>query len=136
MADLGDLAKRMHARANRAQAAANRVVSKMVTTIVEEVAPNTPIDTGQAQSNWMTFIGTATPYYKANMQFNSAAAESIAMAHRVMKSWNGYGDIHIVNNVPYISKLNAGSSQQAPRLFVQAAILRARYTIRNYRLRI
>lgn len=136
MADLSDLAKRMRARAARAQPVIAGVVKKLVVEIVEEVAPATPIDTGQAQANWMTFVGTAPQFYKANMAANAAAAESIQMAQQVMAQWNGVGDIHIVNNVPYIAKLNAGTSQQAPKLFVQAAVLRARYSLKSVRIKI
>lgn len=136
MADLSDLAKRMRARAAKAQPAVARVVKDLVIEIVEEVAPATPIRSGQAQSNWMTFVGTAPGFYKANESANSAATEAIDMARKVMAGWNGVGDIHIVNNVPYIAKLNAGSSQQAPKLFVQAAVLRARYSLRSVKFKL
>jgi hypothetical protein len=134
--DLGQFAKKMRAYAKRAEPAVAGVVKKLVTQIVEEVATSTPIDTGQARANWLTSIGTPITYYKANAGSNSAANESIDMAAKVMASWNGQGDIHIANNLPYIAKLNAGSSQQAPKLFVQAAVLRARYTLQSMKLRL
>ena len=35
------------------------------------------------------------------------------------------GNVNITNNVPYIRRLNEGSSSQAPAAFVQSAIARA-----------
>ena len=87
----------------------------------------TPVDTGWARANWIAQIGS--PVTKAvGSQENVAAAEGATQAG--LGSLLAYklraGSVFITNNVPYILKLNdEGSSSQAPKGFVQAAITAA-----------
>ena len=57
----------------------------------------------------------------------SAMAESIAASYRLRS-----GPVFIVNNVRYIEFLNDGTSEQAPKMFVELAIaLAVRETVRE-----
>lgn len=133
MGDFRDFAKRISAKVTKVDNAINKAVVELALDIVSQVAPETPYKTGRASSNWLTSIGQPISFYKENPTSNQGPAESIAMARQVLSGYSG-GVIHIVNNVPYIAELNAGTSRQAPALFVQSAILRATYKFRSHKL--
>lgn len=86
----------------------------------------TPIDTSWASANWIPYIGDpqrstsgARPAQggRASNSDQQAALATIAASYKHEK-----GKIVIANNVPYIVRLNEGSSRQAPSGFVQRAI--------------
>lgn len=134
MGDLGDFAARMRKKASRVEPEVLALKKLMVLGVVTDVAQATPILTGQAQSNWLTNVGSAMPFYKANEDDNGAWHEAVDWAHIALQSATISSDIHITNNVPYIVKLNQGSSKQAPAMFVQLAVLRARYKFRGTKI--
>lgn len=103
-----------------------------VVEVVTDVSRETPIKTGQAQSNWLTAIGRKFSYYIANEGMNNAWYDSVDWANRVVRTVRYNDVIHITNNVPYIVLLNRGSSTQAPALFVEMAVLRASYRLRSF----
>lgn len=85
----------------------------------------TPIDTRWASSNWVpriggTFDGTAGSRGAVETGTQTAGVAQVAAGYTLAA-----GIVTITNNVPYIVRLNEGSSSQAPPGFVQAAILRA-----------
>lgn len=90
----------------------------------------TPVDTGWARANWVPAIGSArsgTVGTRASAEKGSIdlgpAERGIAIVATRYKLRQG--PIFVSNGVPYIESLNDGSSGQAPRAFVQTAILRA-----------
>jgi len=90
----------------------------------------TPVDTGWARANWVprigeAFSGTAGSREAAeagsiNEGIGQSGVASVATSYKTER-----GPVHITNNVPYILRLNEGSSRQAPAGFVQAAIVKA-----------
>ena len=90
----------------------------------------TPVDTGWARANWVPrigapFEGTAGDRAQAeagnvNESVGQGGIAQVATQYKVEK-----GPVHITNNVPYIQRLNDGSSRQAPAGFVQRAIVKA-----------
>ena len=118
---------------------ATQVIRKLVLDIVANLkrAPSqggTPVDTGWARANWIPVIGTSSraqtlrPDDEGDARAQAAqvaaqgesAVAAIATSYRVEQ-----GKVVIANNVPYIVRLNEGSSRQAPAGFVQAAIVTA-----------
>ncbi len=108
-----------------------RVVTKITLDVTANLIETTPVDTGWARANWVPAIGEpftrdlrdvpATVQNASSMlgqQQSSIAA--VATSYRLSR-----GRVFISNNVPYISKLNAGSSRKAPAGFVQQAIRKA-----------
>ena len=90
----------------------------------------TPIDTGWARANWAPSIGAPNlgpaprpPDGGASVGPQAAASAAgvaeLAATYRLRR-----GPVFISNHVPYIERLNAGHSRQAPPGFVQAAIVR------------
>lgn len=112
-------------------------LSRTVGDVVRDIALDvharlqdaTPVDTGWARSNWIPQIGT--PFEgtagtredaeQGRIDSGSATAGRAEVSRYRLEQ----GDIHVSNEVPYIEKLNAGSSSQAPAAFVQAAAQRA-----------
>jgi hypothetical protein len=106
-----------------------RLVQRLALNVTANLIEDTPVDTGWARSNWVPNIGSprkkpagVRPTSRGAPGLDSApqAAGQVAIAgYRLGPS------IFISNNVPYIKKLNAGSSRKAPAAFIQSAILRA-----------
>ena len=104
-----------------------RKIKKIVLDVTANLVEDTPRDTGWARNNWIPEIGPG-PDNPVGEPGDSNAAKavqqkgiaSVALGYKL-----GMGIITITDNVPYIVRLNEGSSQQAPAGFVQAAIFRA-----------
>lgn len=115
----------------------DRTVTRVIVTLATEATANlieaTPVDTGWARANWIPSIGTppsessdmpttedarraSTPGRQGQQQSGTASL----LGYRI-----GLGDLFIVNQVPYIGRLNDGHSRQAPAGFVQTAIMQA-----------
>lgn len=100
---------------------------------VANLVEDTPRRTGWARSNWVPSIGTPKdmngtppPEKAAAAHVGQRSAEREAGIAQIVTGYRlSLGRIYITNNVPYIRRLNEGSSKQAPAGFVQAAILRA-----------
>lgn len=106
------------------------IIKKITLDIVANLtaAPGeggTPVDTGWARANWVPQIGRPLDW-TAGTRDNVTTAPQLAGAIDVATSYKlDKGPVHITNNVPYILKLNDGSSMQAPRGFIQGAIAKA-----------
>lgn len=93
----------------------------------------TPVDTGWARANWLVNVGT--PFLAPLGEYTGKT--TTVRAGTGLSSIATYKlgpKVFISNNVPYITRLNDGSSTQAPRGFVQAAILRALTSLRTVKV--
>jgi hypothetical protein len=116
-----------------------RVVAK---SVIETVTRATPVDTGQAVSNWQVRVdqdatNVIPAYYPGSLRSTAGANiwAAIEAGYSVISRYNGNNKrIHITNNVPYIGELNDGSSRQAPASFVQLSVLSAVSEIRSFRI--
>lgn len=106
-----------------------RLIVKLALDIVANLvrAPGqggTPVDTGWARANWVPRIGepisgpVSSPEAVSTSQ--QEAGQSALPSYRLAR-----GRVFVSNAVPYIVRLNEGSSRQAPPAFVQAAIVEA-----------
>lgn len=92
----------------------------------------TPIDTGWASANWVPSVGAAYGASPAEQPADLSPAQ-VAAANLVAEQglnavlgWDfNNGSIFSTNNVPYIRRLNDGSSTQSPSGFVAIAIEKA-----------
>lgn len=135
MASPRSFAKKMRAFANDIPKQVNEIKKQAVQEIVLQVVPDTPVLTGQARSNYFTYNGEANGSITAFGPFSKDGYQSINRMRVALQGAKAGVPMHIVNNLPYIAKLNGGSSTQAPENFVQIAIARgqaiiARQTIR------
>src|SRR3546814_14020994 len=91
-----------------------------------------------SRANWRPNIGApitdtlpVPPNKGAGLRSALDAGEQVA---RQYKGGNNSPTVHITNSLPYIKYLNDGSSKQAPRNFVNTAILLAVSAIRQARI--
>jgi hypothetical protein len=96
--------------------------------VFKNVITGTPVDTGRARASW--FINVASPNRDVAPErpggtgaAELAAAESLGrLAEIVPERVTGVETIYITNNLPYIVPLAEGSSQQAPKGWVEQAV--------------
>lgn len=125
------------------------VMKAVALSVDSELVDATPVDTGRARSNWILTTGSPSSEYKDpfNTNIHSAnwksgkfrkterglrlagrttnADAAKIQARAALSNFNSVhkeDTIYIVNNTPYIEKLNNGSSKQAPTNFVERAI--------------
>jgi hypothetical protein len=138
--NLVSLANALNKKANEISKAASDLAVRTALTIVGDLAIKTPVDTSKAISNWQVALqeplsDTILPHYPGSdgSTFSESAAETLAKAKLVLRNKKPRIPIYITNNLPYIQKLNDGSSKQEPAGFVERAILIARKYLENRR---
>jgi hypothetical protein len=127
----------MRARGQRIEQTVNLIVRQTAIAAVREVVLATPVDTGRARSNWLVTLGGPSDDQVGDETWVSfpSPQQTIDQANVEVAARQPNGqDVYITNNVPYISRLNEGSSAQAPAGFVQQAVQRAAAAIRNWRV--
>lgn len=107
-----------------------RIIKKLTLDIVANLvaAPGeggTPVDTGWARANWVPQIGSPRVSPVGSRSSVSTGAQQAGVATVAASYRLSGGKVFISNNVPYITDLNEGTSQQAPAGFIQAAIVKA-----------
>lgn len=118
---------------------AERIVRQIVVNSVATLREVTPRDTSWARANWVPNIGAPRTdplgsYPGRGGHAGPQLQEQDTLATRVLLQYRlNMGAVYISNNVPYIGRLNEGSSGQAPAGFVQSAIARViQDTIRQF----
>lgn len=90
---------------------------------VRSVVPATPVRTGKARRNWQ--VNWVSPTGQELPGVDAAGGNTIINGEGRIKTGrrrNPFLPLIIENNVPYIGRLNAGSSRQAPPMFVERSI--------------
>ena len=85
----------------------------------------TPVDTGRARFGWYITVNTPSEEVPPMGQYTIPSVES----HSKVGTFTVKDRLFITNNVPYITKLNAGSSKQAPAKFVEKAAERVQRAV-------
>ncbi len=135
----GEIAK-LRVRIEKEVAMATNEVAMV---IMKTAAVNTQVDTSQALSNWQvslnvglkTFIGPRVPGFGGSTKFASYSSAVSAAQRKLVKRRVGTA-IHIVNNAPYIDKLNYGSFTRLPAGFVEKALLAGQNQILKTKLKL
>ncbi len=144
MATLGDLASKMQALREQLPTYANEKKKEAVTVVHNELLLRTPVDTGQAVSNWIVSVNApvADDYFAYAPSPRGAMLNGV-WTHTVDPSVTREANapfaqeqrdltlattepeeiVYITNSLPYIQRLENGSSSQAPVGFVDASIL-------------
>lgn len=137
--DLRSFGAKMKRAAKALEDDINRYNENVAIQVQYEVAARTPVDVGTARSNWIVQLGSAVravrrafapypsrwrpPYIGGggigehrNLEASRRAARTAVAARRTDEP------IYIVNNLPYIARLNDGHSKQAGVGFIQAGV--------------
>ena len=135
MANLNDLNARVRQVQVDIDNLINNSVVNLVIAILRDLLNNTPVDTGKAISNWQVSltgpIRNEIESYSvgtAGSTKNVVIANAIGQAVGILAARRPHQPIYLGNAVPYIVRLNQGSSRQAPAGFIDSAFLRARLT--------
>lgn len=128
----------------------NNLILKTVRDVVrtaqlrslQAITSGTPVDTGFARGGWTPTLGrpatdplipptdetAARAAGSTNLAANQARSLRIASSYQLQN-----GPVFLTNAVPYIERLNEGSSAQAPAKFVEKAIEEAlRVTVAGF----
>lgn len=110
-------------RARQVEMGASRAVRALSLIINQVIVNETPVDTGHARANWQ--VGISEPITSEIDEEDPSGGATIERNASVIRQAPPHKDIILSNNVPYIHKLNEGSSSQAPAQFVQIAVAEA-----------
>lgn len=140
MADLADLQKRMYAKADKVASVGNEAKKHVANAIVRYLVNITPVDTSQALSNWqardgspvLSSIGPYVPGFAGSTQSVSAQAAMEAAAQVIALAKPGE-TIYLSNVLPYIKRLDQGSSSQHPGGFVHASTIVGKLSLRDFK---
>lgn len=101
-------------------------VRKVGFKVLQGVTLKTPKDTGLATSSWLVGIQSAPRDAPTTSPADAASSTLYAVNAGLsvigVYPKNQLPDLWIVNNLPYIGRLNDGSSLQAPAKFVEQTI--------------
>jgi hypothetical protein len=107
----------------RLRAHIEAIFKALVLEIDKELRRATPVDTGNARAAWMPSVGVP------NLVEEGSSAAHAAGVGQVLAFKLGDGALWVSNGVDYVPILNYGTSDQAPPLWIEAAIDRAVATI-------
>ena len=105
-----------------------RVVRKITLDLHANLVETTPVDTGWARANWVPRVRTPIDEAVGSPDGGGISAAQAAANSGIAQVLNyrlSQGRVFVSNAVPYIERLNDGSSTQAPAGFVQVAIRKA-----------
>ena len=87
--------------------------------IDRQLVKQTPVDTGLARSNWLAGVNRART--DTGPILGPAAAIALVRSQIATVKTGDY--VVLSNNLPYINRLNAGWSSQAPAQYVDVIVL-------------
>ena len=108
---------------------AERTVKKITLDITANLIETTPVDSGWARANWIPSVTKPTQETDGTREQAQSGSVKTGLQRAGQARVAGYqfpqGAVFIANNVPYILKLNDGTSTQAPSGFIEQAIEKA-----------
>lgn len=120
----GSFSRRVRAYAGDVPVVGNEIKKAIAKEFLTNVVPATPVDTGQARSNWNVSLGSPS-FVTRPTEGRSGDAALQRGVRAIGRAQAGQG-IHIANGLPYIQRLNEGWSAQAPSGFIERAFAAAR----------
>lgn len=123
MANLsGNFQQQIEQWANQMDERINQVVRKIVLDIYTRIAQRTAVKTGRAITNWM--VAKGTPITTATLDADPTGMQAMQAAMSVFATYDYKVDtaIFITNSVPYIMRLEHGSSKQHPEGMVRVTV--------------
>lgn len=140
MGNLLDLQKRMYAKADEVSSVGNKAKQHVANAIVRYLVNITPVDTSQALSNWQARDGFPVAFpinaYVQGIRGSSqgaSAQQAIEEAAQIIALSKPGEPIYLSNVLPYIKRLDEGSSTQHPGGFVNASVIVGRLSLRDFK---
>lgn len=132
MADLNTFAKNIRELGRRVEVNTAKEKRKTAAVVQQIVTLGTPVKTGRARNNWD--VGLGEPWRATTQEVDPSGAGAVARNNAKIATTKPGQDIYISNNLPYINRLNQGSSSQAPAGFVEEAVALGSQSIANARV--
>ena len=144
--DFGQMGQVTTMRAEQVPRGITKIVKRAATVIQHEVVVHTPVDTGEARSNWVgtldvPFDGTIPPYAPGKnlgLGERSNAAGAFAQASVAIKRFDVKRNLAIMltNNVSHIALLNQGHStgQQPEPGYINRAVMAGVVAVKGQRV--
>lgn len=136
-----DLANMLERIPDKIEKEASNVAVRVALTIVNDLVYVTPVDTSQAISNWQVELNSPvdskiSPHFPGLLgsTANASAVAAYQLAKSILETKKPGEKIYISNVLPYINKLNDGSSTQQARGFVQRAVLLGRLQVEKLKV--
>lgn len=130
MANLRDLATSMRKRAAVVETMGNTLSQAGTQAMLETLVEVTPVDTSAALSNWQVNLNNPPadelpPYFAGSHGSTRASSgqEALTEGTAEIERKKPGQTIFLSNMVPYITRLDEGSSSQFPGGFVPRALL-------------
>lgn len=101
------------------------VSKKLMIDIDRRVVFETPVDTASAKRSWVAGVNrspTEVFDLPGGSNINAAESQAIQQAESTISRAKAFDTIYVVNNQPYIERLNDGWSNQAPSRYVDNII--------------
>lgn len=117
---MGAQAEAIGARLNRH---IEQIFKALTLEIDRELRIATPVDTGFARASWVPSVGS--PHVGEVQKVGAGSSEHAAGVSQVLRFKLEDGSTWVCNSAEYIQALNYGHSQQAPAMFIEAAVDRA-----------
>ncbi len=92
-----------------------KIIRTIALEALRRVVLKTPVDTGRARGNWFVQIGGAG--FEITTETDKQGGVTVSRGSSVIATYQrreGFDDITIYNNLPYINRLENGWSGQAP----------------------
>ncbi|MCK6444415.1 hypothetical protein [Elstera cyanobacteriorum] len=105
----------------------DRVLQGVVKEVGERLVERTPVDAGEARSNWQASVNSPVAIHTPDLDPTGAGA--IADIGRVADRAK-FGDaVYVLNAAPHIKSLEDGHSKQAPAGMVAVTVVEGRQII-------
>jgi len=91
---------------------ATLVVKKIALEVLSRLVLKTPVDTGRARGNWQVTVNSPATTWEDTKDKGGGA--TIGKGTSVIMAEDDLPHFWITNNVPYITRLEEGHSDQAP----------------------
>lgn len=115
--------------ARKVATAEDKIVRTATLELFRGVILATPVKTGRARGAWTTSVGApaASPDRVDQVALVAGGGGSVAVAEVYAKTPPGAGQVtFLANDLPYIERLESGSSKQAPAGMVKINIDRVK----------
>jgi len=100
--------------------AMREVLQATALKLTASIIKRTPVDTGRARGNWQVGINNKPDSVVATTDKSGNAA--LSNGANTIRTAGTTDTISVINNLPYIQKLENGSSQQAPAGMVKVTV--------------
>lgn len=133
-----EFGKRMKIRSAELEKGVEDVIKTAALAADSAIVLSTPVDTGAARANWIVSFAAPTDrviFVDGKLSKSEASTISLAEAKKVINTWKiGKGSIFIANSLPYINRLDNGSSAQARTGMTTFGVNAAQAVLRSAKL--